>query len=92
MDVVVDGGVPALIDKETFDKVQVILDKKAQAPARSKALVDYMLSGKVICVIAINLQPERQVQVIPGVNIFIILVADGVDIMDAQKLRYEKNC
>lgn len=49
MDVVVDGGVPALIDKETFDKVQVILDKKAQAPARSKALVDYMLSGKVIC-------------------------------------------
>lgn len=49
MDVVVEGGVPAIIDKETFEKVQVILNRKAQAPARGKALVDYMLSGKVIC-------------------------------------------
>jgi len=49
MDVVIDGGVPALIDKDTFNKVQERLDRAAKAPARGKALVDYMLSGKVIC-------------------------------------------
>jgi len=49
MEVVIDGGVPAIIDEETFNKVQAILAKKAQAPARGKAIIDYMLSGKVFC-------------------------------------------
>ena len=49
MEVEVEGGVPAIIDKETFEKVQTILNKKMQAPARGKAIVDYILSGKVFC-------------------------------------------
>ena len=49
MEVEIDDGVPAIVDKETFDKVQTILSRKAQAPARGKALVDYILSGKVFC-------------------------------------------
>lgn len=49
MEVVIDDGVPAIIDKDTFDRVQTILNRKAQAPARGKAIVDYMLSGKVFC-------------------------------------------
>ncbi len=49
MDIVIENGVPALIDIETFEKVQERLKKNAQAPARGKAIVDYMLSGKLIC-------------------------------------------
>ena len=49
MDIVIDDGVPAIIDKETFQKVQERLKSCANAPARGKALVDYMLSGKLFC-------------------------------------------
>lgn len=49
MDIVIDGGVPAIIDEDTFNKVQERLNRRADAPARGKALVDYMLSGKLIC-------------------------------------------
>lgn len=45
----IEGGVPALIDMETFNKVQERLGRMAQAPARGKAIVDYMLSGKLFC-------------------------------------------
>lgn len=48
-DVRVEGGVPALVDEETFKRVQARLKRAAQAPARGKALVDYMLSGKLFC-------------------------------------------
>lgn len=49
MDIVIDNGVPAIIDEDTFNKVQERLNRRADAPARGKALVDYMLSGKLIC-------------------------------------------
>lgn len=49
MDITVEGGVPAIIDEDTFNKVQERLNSHADAPARGKALVDYMLSGKLIC-------------------------------------------
>lgn len=49
MDVVIDNGIPPIIDIDTFNKVQERLKKNAQSPARGKAIVDYMLSGKLIC-------------------------------------------
>lgn len=48
-DIKIEGGVPAIVDKETFDKVQKRLQENAKAPARGKAIVDYMLSGKIYC-------------------------------------------
>ena len=40
---------PPLISKELFDKVQARLKANKRAPARSKAIVDYLLTGKVYC-------------------------------------------
>lgn len=40
---------PAIIDKELFEAVQKRLSKTAEAPARGKAKVDYLLSGKLFC-------------------------------------------
>ena len=48
-DVRIEGGVPAIIDKDIFDIVQYKLKKNAEAPARGKAKVDYLLSGKIFC-------------------------------------------
>ena len=45
----VEGGVPRIIDDELFDRVQARLKKTADAPARGKAKVDYLLSGKLFC-------------------------------------------
>jgi DNA invertase Pin-like site-specific DNA recombinase len=44
-----EGGVPAIIDKELFETVQRRLSANAEAPARGKAKVDYLLSGKLFC-------------------------------------------
>ena len=48
-DIHIEGGVPAIIDKELFETVQRRLSKNAEAPARGKAKVDYLLSGKLFC-------------------------------------------
>ena len=48
-DIRIDGGVPAIIDKDLFETVQRRLSKNAEAPARGKAKVDYLLSGKLFC-------------------------------------------
>ena len=48
-DIEVEGGVPAIIDKELFDMVGSRLSVNAEAPARGKAKVDYLLSGKLFC-------------------------------------------
>lgn len=48
-DIRIENGVPAIIDKELFDTVQRRLSKTATAPARGKAKVDYLLSGKLFC-------------------------------------------
>lgn len=48
-DIVIENGIPAIIDKELFEMVQRRLSKTATAPARGKAKVDYLLSGKLFC-------------------------------------------
>lgn len=44
-----EGGIPAIIDRELFDEVSYRLSKNAEAPARGKAKVDYLLAGKLFC-------------------------------------------
>lgn len=46
---VVQGLAEALIDVETFNKVQQVLKLNARAPAAGKAKVDYLLQGKAFC-------------------------------------------
>ena len=48
-DIVIEGGVPAIIDKELFELVGNRLKKAKDAPARGKAKVEYLLSGKLFC-------------------------------------------
>lgn len=48
-DIRIENGIPAIIDMETWNKVQEKLKENAQAPARSTALVDYVLSQKLFC-------------------------------------------
>ena len=48
-DLRIEGGVPAIIDKDTFAIVQKKLSKNAEAPSRGKAKIDYLLSQKLFC-------------------------------------------
>jgi DNA invertase Pin-like site-specific DNA recombinase len=48
-DIRIEGGVPAIVDKELFDIVQKRLVKNAEAPSRGKAKVNYLLSQKLFC-------------------------------------------
>jgi len=48
-DVEIEGGMPALVEKDRFERVQRRLDMNRRAPARNKAKVDYLLTGKVFC-------------------------------------------
>ena len=48
-DIEVEGGVPAIIDKDLFEEVGRRLSVNAEAPARGKAKVDYLLAGKLFC-------------------------------------------
>lgn len=48
-DIRIEGAVPAIVSKSTFDAVQQRLAKAAQAPARGKAKVEYLLAGKIFC-------------------------------------------
>jgi DNA invertase Pin-like site-specific DNA recombinase len=45
----IEDGVPPIIDKDLFNRVQLRLSKNAEAPARGKAKVEYLLSGKLFC-------------------------------------------
>lgn len=49
MDVVVENGIPAIVDKALFDKVQSKLKHNAKARAKSKAHEDYLLTTKLFC-------------------------------------------
>lgn len=40
---------PAIIDEETFQTVQLRLDENRRRGAKEKAIVEYLLSGKVFC-------------------------------------------
>lgn len=48
-DIEMKDTVPAIIDKDLFETVQRRLSLTAGAPARGKAKVDYLLSGKLFC-------------------------------------------
>lgn len=45
----IEGGCPALIDKETFDKVQSRLDANARQGGKNKSSIEYLLTGKLFC-------------------------------------------
>ena len=44
-----EDAIPAIIDKNLWDRVQVRVGKIKNAPARNKAKVVYLLSGKIFC-------------------------------------------
>lgn len=48
-DIVIEGGIPAIIEKELFYSVQKKLDKNEKARARKKGDVDYLLTTKIYC-------------------------------------------
>lgn len=48
-DLRIEGGVPAIVDKDIFAIVQKKLSKNAEAPSRGKAKIDYLLSQKLFC-------------------------------------------
>lgn len=48
-DVVIPGGVPAIVSQELFDRVQAKKKRNKHAPAASKADVNYLLSTKLFC-------------------------------------------
>ena len=43
------NGIPAIVPKELFNKVQERLEKNRRAPARHKAEDDYLLTTKLHC-------------------------------------------
>lgn len=48
-DVVIPGGIPAIVDEDTFDRVQARMAKNKQAPAANKAKESYLLTTKLFC-------------------------------------------
>lgn len=48
-DVEIEGGIPAIIDKELFEKVQATFHHNHAARARNKANADYLLTTKLFC-------------------------------------------
>lgn len=48
-DITVDGGMPAILDKSTFDRVQDILKTKKKPRGKQRMNDDYILSGKLFC-------------------------------------------
>ena len=45
----VEGGVPAIIDKATFDKVQELLKVNRRAPSHTWTKFEYLLTDKLFC-------------------------------------------
>ena len=45
----VEGGVPAIVDKEIFYKVQKLLSVNQRAPAAKWSRADYLLTNKLFC-------------------------------------------
>ena len=48
-DVIILGGVPAILSDDLFYRVQARLEKNKRAPATAKADVDYLLTTKLFC-------------------------------------------
>lgn len=45
----IENGIPAIIDKETFDIVQEMMKTNKKAPARAKSKAEYLLTTKLFC-------------------------------------------
>ena len=45
----IDGGIPQIISKEDFDKVQIKMNERRKRTAAYKAKQEYLLSGKIVC-------------------------------------------
>lgn len=45
----VEGGIPAILDQETFEEVQTILTTKKNPRGKRRNVEDYMLTGKLFC-------------------------------------------
>ena len=41
--------IPAIIDKQLFDRVQKVIEKNRRAPGQAKAKEEYLLTSKIIC-------------------------------------------
>lgn len=48
-DMIIPGGVPALIEKVVFERVQRRMEANRKTPGKAKAKDEYLLSGKVFC-------------------------------------------
>lgn len=48
-DVILENAVPPIIDKNLFDKVQLIIKRNYNTRARNKAHMDYLLTTKLFC-------------------------------------------
>ena len=48
-DIVIPGGIPALVPQDLFDRVQCQLKKNCKSPARYKATEPYLLATKLFC-------------------------------------------
>lgn len=48
-DIVIPGGVPAIVPADIFDRVQARLTKNKQTPAAAKATERYLLTTKLFC-------------------------------------------
>ena len=48
-DILIPDGIPAIIPKKLFDRVQEKIEKNKKAPARHKAEDDYLLTTKLFC-------------------------------------------
>jgi DNA invertase Pin-like site-specific DNA recombinase len=45
----IEGGVPPILDKQTFQEVQRILETKPNPRGRRRDVADYILTGKLFC-------------------------------------------
>lgn len=48
-DMVIPGGIPAIIEQEQFERVQRRMSANKQAPAKAKAVEEYLLTTKLFC-------------------------------------------
>ena len=49
LDVVIPGGIPAIVTQEMFDRVQERMALNKKAPAKHKAEDEYLLTTKLYC-------------------------------------------
>ena len=48
-DIVVAGGMPQIVDRDLWERVQAKLSRKEKASARARGDYNYILSGKLFC-------------------------------------------